>query len=69
MNAGTPNTEVSSGTQETADRPASPPSCSCLHRDARECARIRDGEAYAHFFRLCECACHKEIDRFEDDDD
>lgn len=40
-------------------------SCACVHRDAYECARIRDrieGEEDCDRSRkrACECACHKE---------
>lgn len=42
--------------------------CACVHPDACDCARIRDGfqtDSYRWHKRKCECVCHK----FDDDDE
>jgi hypothetical protein len=43
--------------------------CACVHHDAYECARIRDGrhakDEHEYHRRACECCCHKD----EDNDD
>jgi len=47
------------------------PVCACVHWDADECARIRDGSHAKddeHYYRRkCECICHYE--QREDDED
>lgn len=46
--------------------PIQKPMCACAHRDARECAKIRDRrnvECESSIWpRECECACHSEYD-------
>lgn len=45
-----------------------PKRCACVHPDAYECARIRDGRHLPddddYYKRACECCCH-----YDDDDE
>lgn len=46
--------------------------CACVHHDAHECARIRDGrhqpDEREYERRACECECHaKDVDELEDE--
>lgn len=45
--------------------------CACVHPDAFECARIRDGRHARddddYHRRACECCCHNDEDYDEED--
>lgn len=47
--------------------------CACVHTDAYECARIRDGRHLPgdddYYKRACECCCHDDEDYEDDWDD
>jgi len=43
--------------------------CVCVHWDARECAKIRDGARGNEDWltRHCECCCHDNVEDYDDD--
>jgi hypothetical protein len=48
------------------------PPCACVHHDATDCARIRDGfdaddERYEGYRRKCGCECHERDDDYDDE--
>ncbi len=51
--------------------PIIPARCACVHHDAYECARIRDGwhacDDDDYHRRECECSCHDNDDFYQDD--
>jgi hypothetical protein len=55
----------------TRKLPLGKSSCACVHSDAYECARIRDGrhdkDSDDYHRRECECSCHEDDD-YEPDD-